>query len=754
MMLSLNCLILGQASKKSLTENIGETYEDDSGVVIEFSKFTVCNFKEKLFRREEVKVIVQNTGKMDLWKVDGKKVNEEENNLKEFTESDIKDKLGGEKMIPQFPLEDYFKAKETNIRDIHVFIVSTSTDYYPPKKRPKIIKAQDVPSMTWKEQSEAFKSGLNEPPIIIDNGVYSLDESEFKKFVTSGTFVDKSLFIMEFMIFGKRANLIIRPRRFGKSTNLSMLETFLSTDYPPLNYVPDVKTSLFGNLKVARFEWFAKLYYKQWPVIHISFKDLGSESWELMLGEIKERISDLYGKHQYLIDILPEYNKKDFVASSVILIDEYDWPMENSRGFYDKSDDFFRTMYSSIAKENTNVDKILFVGTFPLRQSSFLSGLNNVVAYPMHERPNHSGRAIFSDTFGFTEEEIKHLLEKKHQNKKLKELRLYYNGYRTSTGVHIYNPHSVISCLEKNEIDNYWINSGSATTFVEILKKCESGVKDRLHNIIYSHFFCQDQDVIESVGQDESVVSLDVVLVPYLRYNDLTKPEINSLCTLLYYSGYLTMVPGSYIMGNVKLVIPNREVACQWILWIFEVIGMEYTKTNEIYESLFKKDIVTFCNKFPLLYMELMSCFDIAGLKKGKLHETWYHIFVLGTLAMYHGVEYRVESNREAGDGRPDVRIIPINQNKTDSITYEFKRTENEDSDIMKHATKVALDQIFDKCYRMSLPNHVKEIVEVGIAFCDKVAFVSARCLKRNKEGITTNEDWTVVSEWETGKVK
>ncbi|CAG8464925.1 17579_t:CDS:2 [Rhizophagus irregularis] len=692
MMLSLNCLILGQASKKSLTENIGETYEDDSGVVIEFSKFTVCNFKEKLFRREEVKVIVQNTGKMDLWKVDGKKVNEEENNLKEFTEN-----------------------------------------YYPPKKRRRIIKAQDVPSMTWKEQSEAFKSGLNEPPIIIDNGVYSLDESEFKKFVTSGTFVDKSLFIMEFMIFGQRANLVTRPRRFRKSTNLSMLETFLSTDYPPLNYIPDLKTSLFGKLKVAKFEWFAKLNYKQWPVIHISFKDLGSESWELMLGKIKERISDLYGKHQYLIDILPEYNKKDFVAvldrettgvalwsnalsclarylnecfgkSSVILIDEYDWPMENSRGFYDKSDDFFRTMYSSIAKENRNVDKILFVGTFPLRQSSFLSGLNNVVAYPMHERPNHSGRAIFSDTFGFTEEEIKHLLEKKHQNKKLKELRLYYNGYRTSTGVHIYNPHSVISCLEKNEIDNYWINSGSATTF--------------------------DQDVIESVGQDESVVSLDVVLVPYLRYNDLTKPEINSL------------------------LIPNREVACQWILWIFEVIGMEYTKTNEIYESLFKKDIVTFCNKFPLLYMELMSCFDIAGLKKGKLHETWYHIFVLGTLAMYHGVEYRVESNREAGDGRPDVRIIPINQNKTDSITYEFKRTENEDSDIMKHATKVALDQIFDKCYRMSLPNHVKEIVEVGIAFCDKVAFVSARCLKRKKEIITKNEDWEVVSEWETGKVE
>ncbi|PKY23938.1 hypothetical protein RhiirB3_438317 [Rhizophagus irregularis] len=346
--------------------------------------------------------------------------------------------------------------------------------------------------------------------------------------------------------------------------------------------------------------------------------------------------------------------------------------MENARGFYDNVHDFFKTMYSSVAKENTYVDKVLFVGILPLGQTSFLSGFNNVVVYPMHEKPSCSGRAIFSDTFGFTENEIKYLLEEKKQNEKLDELRLYYNGYRTSTEVHIYNPHSVISCLDKDEIDNYWINSGSTNTLVEMLKKCGSGVKDRLENIIHSHSFCKDKDVVESVGQDESVVSLDVELMPYLRYNDLdTKPEINSLCTLLYYSGYLTMV-----------------------------IGMEYAKTNEIYESLFKKDIATFCNKFPSLYMEVVSCFDIADLKRGKLYETWYHIFVLGALAMYHGVEYR--------------------------ITYEFKRSDDVDFRIMKQDTTDALDQIFDKGYRMSLPDHVKEIVEVGIAFCDKVAFVSA----------------------------
>src|ERR1051325_3058743 len=198
-------------------------------------------------------------------------------------------------------------------------------------------------------------------------------------------------------------------------------------------------------------------------------------------------------------------------------------------------------------QENTYVDKVLFVGTLPLGQSSFLSGLNNVVSYPMHEKPNHSGRAIFSDTFGFTEKEINSLLERKNQIEKLDELRLYYNGYQTSTNVHIYNPHSVISYLEKNEIDNYWINSSSSITLVEHLKKCGSGVKDQLHNIIHSHSF-------ESIG---SVVGLNVILMPYIRYNDFytkPEPEIDTLCTLLYYSGYLTVVPGSLTGHTVKNV--------------------------------------------------------------------------------------------------------------------------------------------------------------------------------------------------------
>ncbi|PKC03234.1 hypothetical protein RhiirA5_424071 [Rhizophagus irregularis] len=128
MMLSLNCLILGQASKRCFTENIGETYKNDSGVAIKFSKFTVSNFTEKLFRRGEVKDIFRNTGEMNLWKVDDKKVEEEENNLKEFTKSDIIEKLRGKEMVARFPLKRYFDVnQEMDIEGIHIFIVPTST---------------------------------------------------------------------------------------------------------------------------------------------------------------------------------------------------------------------------------------------------------------------------------------------------------------------------------------------------------------------------------------------------------------------------------------------------------------------------------------------------------------------------------------------------------------------------------------------------------------------------------------------------
>ncbi|CAG8683462.1 10487_t:CDS:2, partial [Racocetra fulgida] len=509
----------------------------------------------------------------------------------------------------------------------------------------------------------------------------------------------------------ERAILITRPRRFGKSTNLSMLYTFFK---PVSEQEKEQKLALFKDLKVAQFDWFMKLHFGNWPVIYVSFK-----SWESMLNSIKEKISDLYKEHRYIIDNkklhiddellfkniidetideshlintisrLSRYLHEYFGKQTIILIDEYDWPMEHAGSFYNEADIFFKSMYSSVAK-------VLFVGLLPLGQASFLSGLNNVGHYPMHILPGIRGRAHFSDMFGFTEKEVEFLLSKSDLKFELDNLRTHYNGYRTSTNERVYNPHSIISSLQKGIIGDYWTNSGSTVTVRECLKKCSQNIEEELQSLYYSFYSLQDADRY-----------VKVELIPHLRYDVLVNElEINAIYTLLCYSGYLTI---SYdeldVSTEVKLTIPNREVAKQWKQWIIDFVGVDRLKANDIFNLLFKKNIKVFCEQFPALYMEIISCFDIGDSKRAKSYEGWYHTFVLGALAMFHGDDYQVVSNRETGKGRPDVRIIPINPKFDTCIIFEFKLAKSKDREGMRKLAKEGLKQIIDKNYRSNTAN-------------------------------------------------
>ncbi|CAG8616981.1 3411_t:CDS:2, partial [Ambispora leptoticha] len=649
----------------------------------------------------------------------------------------------------------------------------------PPRKRPRLIKAldgeqvfDDSKSIAWGDQEQSTRKALYQDiPNVIVKGGYSPGESDFFKFVTSGVFVDKSLFIIEFMIYSERAILITRPRRFGKSTNLSMLYTFFK---PVSEQEKEQKLALFKDLKVAQFDWFMKLHFGNWPVIYVSFKDLNYKSWESMLNSIKEKISDLYKEHRYIIDNkklhiddellfkniidetideshlintisrLSRYLHEYFGKQTIILIDEYDWPMEHAGSFYNEADIFFKSMYSSVAKDNEYVCKVLFVGLLPLGQASFLSGLNNVGHYPMHILPGIRGRAHFSDMFGFTEKEVEFLLSKSDLKFELDNLRTHYNGYRTSTNERVYNPHSIISSLQKGIIGDYWTNSGSTVTVRECLKKCSQNIEEELQSLYYSFYSLQDADRY-----------VKVELIPHLRYDVLVNElEINAIYTLLCYSGYLTI---SYdeldVSTEVKLTIPNREVAKQWKQWIIDFVGVDRLKANDIFNLLFKKNIKVFCEQFPALYMEIISCFDIGDSKRAKSYEGWYHTFVLGALAMFHGDDYQVVSNRETGKGRPDVRIIPINPKFDTCIIFEFKLAKSKDREGMRKLAKEGLKQIIDKNYRSNTASHIETIVEVVIAFCNKSTFVSAQCLqckKGGKKGKPSTHDWEIISSAES----
>ncbi|RIA87459.1 hypothetical protein C1645_740101 [Glomus cerebriforme] len=673
----------------------------------------------------------------------------------------------------------------------------------PPRKRPKLVrdldgKDEEKEPIEWSQQSKGH-------PNIIINKNYTPDVSEFSKFITTNTtFVDKSLFIMEFMIYGDEASLITRPRRFGKSTNLSMLSDFLT---PPLTEEERTKRlSSFKNLKVFKFDWFMKLHFGKWPVIHISFKDLNSKSWQLMLNSIKVRLSDLYKQHRYIIDNnlletdeeaffkkilrgttdqsalinslsrLACYFHKCYNKRSVILIDEYDWPMEHAKNKdYEDISSLFRTMYSVIAKvtyfsllaecntylslknnlksleqDNPNVHKTLFVGLLPLDQETFLSGLNNVEHFPMHILPSIHKRAHFSDSFGFTEEEVNVLLkESTLKDITFDNLSIHYNGYKTSIGTRIYNPYSIVSCLKSGIIANYWVNSGSVKTLENCLKKCDQSIEEQLNIIFYSFY-----------SERVNKLFIETQLVSCLRYNTIQQKKLNidAIYTLLYYNGYLVAeidgaddrLKGKVIerWGNknkVKLMIPNREVAEQWRQWINQIIGKNRsTINNNLYNLLFEKNIKTFCCRFPTLYMEMISCYDIADVKRTKLYENWYHVFVLGTLAMYHGDDYQVVSNREVGLGHADIQIIPTNQKKDIGITFEFKLVTSEDCDEMKKKTIEGLSQINEKNYRVNIPSYVKTMVEVAIAFYKKSAFVSACVLRRKESGPSIPSNWKV----------
>ncbi|CAG8567806.1 1867_t:CDS:2, partial [Racocetra fulgida] len=280
----------------------------------------------------------------------------------------------------------------------------------------------------------------------------------------------------------------------------------------------------------------------------------------------------------------------------------------------------------------------------------------------------------------------------------------------------------VIYVSFKGIVGDYWINSGSAFTIKECLKKCSQDIEDQLQSPYYAFYSLQDDDSLQN--------QVKVKLIPHLRYDVLVnEPDINAIYTLLCYSGYLTVKFDDEF--EAKLVIPNKEVAEQWKEWIIDFLGVDRLKVNEIFNSLFNKDIKTFCEQFPALYIETVSYHDIGDSKRARSYESHYHNFILGALSIYHGDDYQVLSNRESGNGRFDIRIDPVNQKSDTCIIFEFKLAESEDRDKMKTSAKNGLEQIADRNYR----------------------FVSAQLLRRlkgGKKGKLSTNAWEIYSSEES----
>ncbi len=543
--------------------------------------------------------------------------------------------------------------------------------------------------------------------------------SDFKKLIEGKNyFVDKSLLIKEFIENSADIILTPRPRRFGKTLNLSMLRYFF--DIRTKNETKD----LFKDLKIENEKEIMKLQ-GEYPVIFITFKNQKHLSYDDFKIGIQMLLSNLYKEHEYLLESnnLSEFDKADFkeiisrkapvgIFSEAIsnlmmymnkhygkkvmlFIDEYDVPIQEAylRGFYDNMIVLIRNLLTSALKDNPYVEKSLITGILRVVKESIFSGLNNLEV-------NTLLRKTFNDKFGFTKNEIRELLSYYKHEDDMQNIKKWYNGYIFGGEV-IYNPWSVLNYL-KNTREGflpYWINSSSNDLIKRLLLKGDNNIKLELEELI------EGNSINKKI--DDSIVMAEV------------EDSNENIWSFLLMSGYLKAVKTENIEGilNCELKIPNKEV----LIFYRNLIEKWFKEalTNQKYElmlnTLITGNIKIFAGLFKEFVINNLSYFDISG----KEPERVYHAFVLGMLVSLSN-EYQVKSNKESGYGRYDVMIIPKDISKI-GIIIEFKKIDYFLDDTIEEATKEALRQIEEKNYAQELfQKEVKNIIKLAIVFKGK----------------------------------
>ena len=546
--------------------------------------------------------------------------------------------------------------------------------------------------------------------------------SDFKTLIEEDRyFVDKSLFIKEIIDADDKISLIPRPRRFGKTLNLSMLRYFYEAPLP--NSSQSDSPHLFKKLKIwqAGDEYINK--YRKYPVIFLTFKDVKNTNWEKCYLGIKNVIIKEFKRHSYLLNAdLDNFDKiyinkiiseagteidyqnslkylseilfNHYGANPVILIDEYDMPIQAgfNNGYYSEVIEFIRNLLSGAFKDNQFLERGVLTGILRIAKESIFSGLNNIEVCSIVSKK-------YSDKFGFLENEVFELFEYKQIDYNKNEITEWYNGYKFGK-YEIYNPWSILKFASNDgEFGLYWINTSSNDLVKELMADADKETKNELEDLL-------NGKEIEKVI-DDNIVYAEV------------KNNAETVWNFLFFSGYLKIISSRYKNRRkyYKLVIPNNE-----ILYFFENTVQDWLIRSEanlnlklLKSSLLSGKIDIFESIFTKFALNSLSYFDV----KGKEPEKFYHAFVLGSMFHLNDV-YEIKSNRESGYGRYDVMMIPKNKNNY-GIIFEFKSVDKILNETLESAVSDALKQIKEKKYRAELESMgIKNIKEIAIAFSGK----------------------------------
>ena len=539
---------------------------------------------------------------------------------------------------------------------------------------------------------------------------------DFKRLVDNGYyFVDKTLMIKELLENKETVNLFTRPRRFGKTLNMSMLQRFFEATEKSNAY-------LFDSLKIAAYpEYMA--YQGKYPVISISLKSMKQKNFTLAFETYKYLIKSEYSRHKDFIfsrNVLDEeekarylsfiqvdatetmYNqaigflsnclKKAYQQNVIILIDEYDVPLENAyhEGFYDDMTNLIRSCFESALKTNPSLEFAVLTGCLRVSRESIFTGLNNLKTYSITKNK-------FSQYFGFTQEEMQEILQNFSLKQYAETIAKWYDGYRFGL-TEIYNPWSVLNCIDsylQNDMvacEPYWSNTSSNRIVKRLIEESNERTKSMVEELI------NGTPIHTQIFEDVTYGTIDV--------------NQDYIWSFLLFTGYLKIISCETVGDETyyDMVIPNVEIKSIYKntirSWFIDHINRD--SRTDILESVIHADAEKLEDLLCTWLTNTISCFDE--------QENYYHGFVTGLVSGFSG--YMVVSNRESGNGRFDL-VVKQRSRWHHAAILEFKVVEKYNQ--MTKACEDALRQIEEKDYEASLRDEQYEnIAKLGICFCQK----------------------------------
>ena len=545
--------------------------------------------------------------------------------------------------------------------------------------------------------------------------------SDFKKIIDGNYYYfDKTELIKSIIGEPGEVKLFTRPRRFGKTLNMSMIKYFFDIENKNEN------KKLFENLKISENEYFEKQGTA--PVISISFRNYDESSWGNGFEMIKNTISDLYDEFEFVKENLSARKKEKYDSilfnrateatwklslldltkylyeyygrKVVVLIDEYDQPIIDSyvKGYYQEAISFFKTFYGVVLKDNNYLEMGIMTGILRVAKENIFSGLNNLRVHTILDNR-------FTEYFGITESEVEKALKDFNLEFELQDVQKWYNGYLFGD-IKVYNPWSIINFLNDEKLKPYWVNTSGNELIKLYLKKLKNEIFDDFSKLL------NKKSILRRIDENMTFANLEA------NYEE-------NIWNLFFHSGYLTLA--EEIQDDeeqVYLKIPNEEILKMFSKMFIEVYFENYNSFYNMVYSLKNGDIETFKKELRKILLENVGIFDVSGVYK----EQFYHGLMLGIILTLKN-EYEITSNNFAGKGRYDLLLKPKNlEKRKEGIILELKvvnamenLSEDKIFEKLENECDIALQQIEDKEYDSVLKNAgVENILKIGIAFFGK----------------------------------